>query len=209
MQFPANLQPPSCWLLLQSYLCLKIPPRSDSKGCHCRVLNDCAALGASKKAAGILQACPSIWECAFRALGCGAATTMRYLIMPPLTTRSTHSNNSFLQADRTRLLYDDYPAGHGYGTWGASSVPPQNVMSPEEVQREQEALDNITRWASEYALTLNQVWFVFSLLTSICAAKSSRSFHINTKTSPCRPTRSTDTLTAPHPRHHTTISSGP
>ena len=24
-------------------------------------------------------------------------------------------------------------------------------MSPEEVQREQEALDNITRWASEYA----------------------------------------------------------
>lgn len=81
--------------------------------------------------------------------------------MPPLTTRSSHSNRSFLQADRTRLLYDDYPAGHGYGTWGASSVPPQNVMSPEEVQREQEALDNITRWASEYALTLIQVWLAF------------------------------------------------
>ncbi|KAH0843564.1 hypothetical protein FOPE_09089 [Fonsecaea pedrosoi] len=51
--------------------------------------------------------------------------------------------------DRTRLLYDEYPAGHSYGTWGASSVPPQNLMSPEEVQREQEALDGIARWASD------------------------------------------------------------
>ncbi|KIW24781.1 uncharacterized protein PV07_10474 [Cladophialophora immunda] len=53
------------------------------------------------------------------------------------------------ESDRTRLLYDDYPAGHSYGTWGASSVPPQNLMSPEEVQREQEALDGIARWASD------------------------------------------------------------
>ncbi|EHY58159.1 hypothetical protein HRR83_004984 [Exophiala dermatitidis] len=53
------------------------------------------------------------------------------------------------QADRTRLLYDDYPSSHGYGTWATSNIPSQNVMSQEEVQREQEALDNITRWASD------------------------------------------------------------
>ncbi|KAJ9496269.1 hypothetical protein H2202_008227 [Exophiala xenobiotica] len=51
--------------------------------------------------------------------------------------------------DRSRLLYDELGANHGYGTWGASNVPSQNVMSPEEVRREQEALDNITRWASD------------------------------------------------------------
>ncbi|KIV81182.1 hypothetical protein PV11_08619 [Exophiala sideris] len=53
------------------------------------------------------------------------------------------------EGDRSRLLYDDLGTNHGYGTWGASNVPAQNVMSPEEVQREQEALDNITRWASD------------------------------------------------------------
>ncbi|OAP58248.1 hypothetical protein AYL99_07338 [Fonsecaea erecta] len=53
------------------------------------------------------------------------------------------------ESDRARLLYDDYPAGHSYGTWGSSTVPPQDLMSPEEVQREQEALDGIARWASD------------------------------------------------------------
>ncbi|EXJ72833.1 uncharacterized protein A1O5_03981 [Cladophialophora psammophila CBS 110553] len=57
--------------------------------------------------------------------------------------------HSHHESDRARLLYDDYPAGHSYGTWGASSVPPQNLMSPEEVQREQEALDGIAQWASD------------------------------------------------------------
>ncbi|KIW45511.1 uncharacterized protein PV06_03897 [Exophiala oligosperma] len=51
--------------------------------------------------------------------------------------------------DRSRLLYDELGANHGYGTWGASNVPAQNVMNPEEARREQEALDNITRWASD------------------------------------------------------------
>jgi len=48
-------------------------------------------------------------------------------------------------------MYDEYGTGvHGYGTWGAGNVPSQTVLSPEEAQREQEALDGITRWASEY-----------------------------------------------------------
>ncbi|KAI1611282.1 hypothetical protein EDD36DRAFT_466235 [Exophiala viscosa] len=57
--------------------------------------------------------------------------------------------NDHEEGDRSRLLYDDLGTNHGYGTWGASNVPAQNVMSAEEVQREQEALDNITRWASD------------------------------------------------------------
>ena len=60
-------------------------------------------------------------------------------------------SDSKLQADRTRLLYDEFGTGaHGYGTWSAGNVPSQNVLSAEEVEREQEALDGITRWASEY-----------------------------------------------------------
>ena len=56
------------------------------------------------------------------------------------------------QVERARLMYDDYGTGvHGYGTWGAGNVPSQTVLSPEEAEREQEALDGITRWASEYA----------------------------------------------------------
>ncbi|KAL6245467.1 hypothetical protein RBB50_007466 [Rhinocladiella similis] len=51
--------------------------------------------------------------------------------------------------DRSRLLYDELGANHGYGTWGASNVSAQNVLNPEEARREQEALDNITRWASD------------------------------------------------------------
>jgi len=58
------------------------------------------------------------------------------------------------QAERRGLLYneDGYTSSgsHNYGSWGQPSAPPQNVMSPEEVKREQQALDNITRWASEY-----------------------------------------------------------
>lgn len=79
-----------------------------------------------------------------------------------------------LQADRTRLLYDDYPGAHNYGTWGAGTIPPQNVVSPEELQREQEALDRITRWASEYVHVL--IYFPrHPVLTKECPAKSSRS----------------------------------
>ncbi|KAI1623859.1 hypothetical protein EDD37DRAFT_610064 [Exophiala viscosa] len=63
--------------------------------------------------------------------------------------------NDHEEGDRSRLLYDDLGTNHGYGTWGASNVPAQNVMSAEEVQREQEALDNITRWASEYVVSIS------------------------------------------------------
>ncbi|KEF51753.1 uncharacterized protein A1O9_12090, partial [Exophiala aquamarina CBS 119918] len=52
--------------------------------------------------------------------------------------------------ERHRLMYDEYGTGvHGYGTWNAGNVPSQTVLSPEEAQREQEALDGITRWASD------------------------------------------------------------
>lgn len=60
----------------------------------------------------------------------------------------THSP---LQTERTRLLYDDpySQPSQNYGSWNSSTPPPQNVLSPEEVKREQQALDNITRWASD------------------------------------------------------------
>lgn len=55
------------------------------------------------------------------------------------------------QAERTRLLYDDpySQPSQNYGSWNQPNAPPQNIMSPEEVRREQQALDNITRWASD------------------------------------------------------------
>ena len=64
-----------------------------------------------------------------------------------------------LQAERQHLLYGD-PYAHnvnGYGVYpgqGAPAVAPQNVMSPDEVKREQEALDNITRWAGEQVVEI-------------------------------------------------------
>lgn len=55
------------------------------------------------------------------------------------------------QHDRARLLYDEFGNNaHGYGTWGAGNVLSQNILSPEEVQREQEGLDKITNSATEY-----------------------------------------------------------
>ncbi|KIV91977.1 hypothetical protein PV10_06462 [Exophiala mesophila] len=52
--------------------------------------------------------------------------------------------------DRVRLLYDDFGSnGHGYGTWSAGNVLSQNILSPEEVQREQEGLDKITNSATD------------------------------------------------------------
>ena len=64
-----------------------------------------------------------------------------------------------LQAERQHLLYGDPYAhnGNGYGTYpgqGAHGIPPQNVMSPEEVRREQEALDSITRKAGEQVVEI-------------------------------------------------------
>jgi Late endosomal/lysosomal adaptor and MAPK and MTOR activator len=53
-------------------------------------------------------------------------------------------------ADRQRLLYDDYqPTTVGYGTWGNHAIPPENIMSPEEIQRERSEFNRITQHASD------------------------------------------------------------
>ncbi|OCT53238.1 hypothetical protein CLCR_10821 [Cladophialophora carrionii] len=58
-------------------------------------------------------------------------------------------------ADRQRLLYDDYPSTQHYGTWGAGhTIPPENLMSPEEIQLEQSALDNISRGLSDHIVEI-------------------------------------------------------
>ncbi|KAL2441126.1 hypothetical protein ABEF95_012345 [Exophiala dermatitidis] len=91
------------------------------------------------------------------------------------------------QADRTRLLYDDYPSSHGYGTWGTSNIPSQNVMSQEEVQREQEALDNITRWASDQIVEI----FPYQHRNLAMSAVSSQ-FNGNGTAEPSNTTTTTD-----------------
>lgn len=62
------------------------------------------------------------------------------------------------QAERQHLLYGDpyahYGNGNTYHAQGSHGMPPHNVMSPEEVRREQEALDNITRWAGEQVVEI-------------------------------------------------------
>ncbi|KAJ9607078.1 hypothetical protein H2200_008150 [Cladophialophora chaetospira] len=58
-------------------------------------------------------------------------------------------------ADRQRLLYDDYPSTQHYGTWGAgTTIPPENLMSQEEIQREQSALDTISRGLSDHIVEI-------------------------------------------------------
>lgn len=62
-------------------------------------------------------------------------------------------------AERQHLLYGDPYAQYGNGNsayvgQGAHGISPQNVMSPEEVRREQAALDNITRWAGEQVVEI-------------------------------------------------------
>ena len=74
-------------------------------------------------------------------------------------TRGQISTNAKRQAERQHLLYGDPYAQYGnvngaYTVPGAHGIPPQNVMSPEEIRREQEALDNITRWAGEQVVEI-------------------------------------------------------
>ena len=57
--------------------------------------------------------------------------------------------------DRRRLLYDDYqPTATNYGTWGTHAIPPENMMSAEEVQREQEEFSRITQEASDHIIEI-------------------------------------------------------
>ncbi len=71
----------------------------------------------------------------------------------PLRRSNTYTD--FPQADRQRLLYDDYPSTQQYGTWGAgNTIPPENLMSPEEVQAEQSALDVISRGLSDHIVEI-------------------------------------------------------
>lgn len=55
------------------------------------------------------------------------------------------------EAERQRLLSDDPYAHphHNYGAWQQAPAPQPSVMSPEDQKREQEAMHNIMRWASD------------------------------------------------------------
>lgn len=71
--------------------------------------------------------------------------------------RAWLSANPNGQAERQHLLYGDPYAQFGNGTGpytGPGNIPPQNVMSPEEIRREQQALDSITRWAGEQVVEI-------------------------------------------------------
>lgn len=56
-----------------------------------------------------------------------------------------------LQDERQRLLSDDPYAQphHNYGAWHQPPAPQPNALSPEDQKREQEAMHNIMRWASD------------------------------------------------------------
>ena len=50
-----------------------------------------------------------------------------------------------------KVLIMHLQSGNSYGTYGQGTqgLLPQHTMSPEELKREQEALENITRWTGE------------------------------------------------------------
>jgi hypothetical protein len=57
-----------------------------------------------------------------------------------------------LQPERSHLLNSDDPynaSGYGYGSASQGLVPPRHVLNPEDVKREQEALEGIMRWTTE------------------------------------------------------------
>lgn len=94
------------------------------------------------------------WEHAYRVSACARSPAMYAPAELLLTVTDTKE-----QAERQHLLYGDPYAqnGNGYGTYtgqASHGIPPQNVMSPEEVKREQEALQNITRWAGEQVVEI-------------------------------------------------------
>jgi Late endosomal/lysosomal adaptor and MAPK and MTOR activator len=57
-----------------------------------------------------------------------------------------------LQPERSHLLNADDPynaSGYGYGS-ASQDLASRHVLNPEEAKREQEALEGITRWTTEY-----------------------------------------------------------
>lgn len=55
------------------------------------------------------------------------------------------------ESERQRLIADDpYGAPHpNYNAWHQPTAPVPNALSPEDQKREQEAMNNIMRWASD------------------------------------------------------------
>lgn len=72
---------------------------------------------------------------------------MRF-VYSPLPTEYTADQT---QNERQRLLADDPYAQphHNYGAWHQPPAPQLNALSPEDQRREQEAMHNIMRWASD------------------------------------------------------------
>ena len=53
-------------------------------------------------------------------------------------------------SERQRLLYDDYqPTTTTYGTYNTHAIPPEDLMSPEEIQEERDQFNRITQNASD------------------------------------------------------------
>ncbi len=72
-----------------------------------------------------------------------------YLSDTHLLTGYLHSP---LQPERSHLLNSDDPynaSGYGYGSTSQGLAPPRHILNPEDVKREQEALEGITRWTTE------------------------------------------------------------
>ena len=72
----------------------------------------------------------------------------RYLVLQRLMSLHVLT---FEQAERQRLISDDpYGAPHpNYNAWHQPPAPQPNALSAEDQKREQEAMNNIMRWASD------------------------------------------------------------
>jgi hypothetical protein len=84
------------------------------------------------------------------------------------------------QPEHSHLLYSDDPynqSGNSYGTYGQGTqgLLPQHTMSPEELKREQEALESITRWTGEWVgpLTTHICTDSRLLATSLTSSRTS------------------------------------
>jgi hypothetical protein len=74
------------------------------------------------------------------------------MYVTPVVGMSHFANRylSPLQPERSNLLNSDDPYNaSGYGSTSQGLAAPRHALNPEDVKREQEALEGITRWTTE------------------------------------------------------------
>ncbi|ERF71861.1 hypothetical protein EPUS_01776 [Endocarpon pusillum Z07020] len=67
------------------------------------------------------------------------------------------SHQSSSDPERSHLLSSDDPynaSGYGCGSTSQGLAPPRHVLNPEDVKREQEALEQITRWTTDAVIDI-------------------------------------------------------